>query len=334
MQMLLAAALVRLQITEANRGKSSKVILLIADSMAVREGAEQEKVSRVVRLYKKSLEPLLGLLNIREYSEIVLSSDIEGSDRFREVLESIEESPIVKQLKTEDEGHYAYIRTQTAITCYMNRYRDVGVKVGWICAESRKQMSGRVSPRSLKHWDELKFDRWCEAICRDSTIRYLYAKAGLKQSKHDKQVKVCEGCPYTAYPQDRRYIIQTQVEKDIRTICPIQKQVAAHWKGVAEVCSDLMQAGLVHRSLLPEGCVKKSNVRGTVYNMLNHWVNSSMFFREVVSNDSTFLFSSGPLSVCTYHPMAEDSFRSIRMREMTLVGVVNKPEILQRCTLL
>ncbi len=114
-----------------------------------------------------------------------------------------------------------------------------------------------MSPQSLKHWDELKFDRWCEAICQDSTMQYLYTKAGLKQSGHEKHVSVSEGCPYTAYPRDQRYIVQTQDKKDIKTICPIQKRVATHWKGIAEVCSSLMQAHLVDRTLLPEDCINK-----------------------------------------------------------------------------
>src|ERR1700733_12668748 len=46
MQMLLSATMMRSQILEANRGKSSKIIVLIADSMAVREGADKERVSQ------------------------------------------------------------------------------------------------------------------------------------------------------------------------------------------------------------------------------------------------------------------------------------------------
>lgn len=155
----------------------------------------------------------------------------------------------------------------------MNTYGHVGIKVGWICAESSKQLEGRISAQSLKNWDELKFDRWYEEICLDSNMQYLYTKAGLKQSGKEKNISVSEGCPYTAYSKDRRYIVQTQGKKDIKTVCLIQKIVAAHWKGVAEVCSSLMQAGVMKSTLLPEDCIKKSNVIATVYNMLNHWTN-------------------------------------------------------------
>lgn len=61
MQMLLSATVMRSQIMEANHGKSSKVILLIADSMAIREGAEKEKVSQLVRIYKKKSRALTRL---------------------------------------------------------------------------------------------------------------------------------------------------------------------------------------------------------------------------------------------------------------------------------
>lgn len=280
MQMLLSATIMRSQITEANPEKSSKVVLLIADSMAIREGAEREKVFQIVEIYKKSLEPLLDLLNMKESADIILSSDLESSREYGEVLESIEESPIIEQLKTEDKVHYAYIRTQTAITHWMNKYRNVGIKVGWICAESSKQLNKHVLPQTLKHWDELKFDYWCEAIDQDVHIQYLYAKAGLKQPSCNTRANVSEGCPYTAYTKDQRYIIQTQNRKDIKTICPLQKRVATHWKGVAELCSSLMQANIVGCALLPEDGIKKNNAIATVHNLLNHWSNAPL-----LSND-------------------------------------------------
>lgn len=205
----------------------------------------------------------------------------------------------MRHLKIEDETHYAYIRTQSAITRYMNKYEHVGIKVGWVCAESSKQLNGRALAQSLKHWDELKFDRWCEEICEDSTMQYLYSKAGLKQPGINKQISVSEGCPYTAYPKDQRYSVQTEDKKDIRTICPVQKKVAAHWRGVAEVCSSLMQAHFVHRSLLPEDCIKKTNAVATVYNMLNHWSNPPVLSRSVVCDLVSIPLPPISLSDCT-----------------------------------
>jgi hypothetical protein len=150
-------------------------------------------------------------------------------------------------------------------------------------------------PQSLKHWDELKFDRWYETICKDSTMQYLYAKAGLKQPKQGKHISVSEGCPYTAYPKDQRYILQTQNKKDIAAICQVQKRVAAHWKGVADICSCLVQAHLVNGALLPEECIKKRNVIATVYHMLNHWTNHPV---PVI-----------PLSNRTYSPISNGFYR-------------------------
>lgn len=285
MPMLLSATIMRSQILEANRGKSSKIMVLIADSMAVREGADRQKVLQLIDTYKKSLEPLLELLNIKGSSEILLSSDLERCSEFQQVLDSVENSQIVKQLKVGDEAHYAYVRTQTVITRFMNTHRDVGIKVGWMCVDSTEQLKGRVSAHSLKQWDELKFDRWCEEICEDSTMQYVYAKAGLKQSGKEKNVSVSEGCPYTAFSKDQRYTIQTHDKRDIKTICLIQKRVAMHWKGVAEVCSTLIQARIVHRMLLPEDCIKKNNAIATVYNMLNYWANAPSLFPRINKNE-------------------------------------------------
>jgi hypothetical protein len=273
MHMLLSATVMRAKIMEENPGKSSKVILLIADSMAIREGADKNKVSQLVQIYKKSLEPLLDLLKIKDSYEIILSSDLENRIQYKKTLESIKNSPIVKQLKIDDPIHYKYIRTQTTITHYMNQYENVGIKLGWLCAESSQQLKGQVSAQSLKHWDELKFDRWYQEICKNSTLECLYTKPGLKQPSQGKQVSVIEGCPYTAYPQDKYYTIQTQQEKDIKTICPLQKRVCTQWIDVALVCSNLMQKGLVKSNLLPADCIKERNQVATVYNMLKYWTN-------------------------------------------------------------
>lgn len=329
MQMLLSAAIMRSQIMEANRGQSSKIIILIADSMAIREGAEKEKTSQIIQIYKKSLEPLLDLINIKESSEIILSSELERSSSYGEVLESVENSPIVKQLKEGDKTHYAYVRTQTAITRYMNIHGHAGIKVGWICAESSKQLKGPTTAQSLKQWDELKFDRWCEEICEGSNMQYLYAKAGLKQSGPDKSISVSEGCPYTAYPRDRRYVVNPQGKEDIKTICPIQKRVATHWKGIAEVCSNLMQARLVHCALLPEDCIKKSNAIGTVYNMLNHWANPPELPSRIIEDSPPLILSSDN----SYNPIIEDSYKPL-MPEITYGAALHKPKPRQRCILL
>lgn len=268
MQMLLSAALIRSQIMEANSAKPSKVILLIADSMAIREGAEKEKVLGLVQLYKKSLEPLLDLLNLKESSQFMLSSDLELSNDFQEVHKLVG-----SLLQLEDKVHSSYIRNQTAITRYMNQYEHVGIKVGWICSDSSKQLEGQKPALSLKGWDELKFDRLCQEICLDFSMQYLYTRAGLKQSKENKHIVVKEGCPYTAYSKDQRYTIQTQDKKEIKTICPIQNSVTKHWIKVAQVCSEIIQSGLVKSSLLPKNCIQKSNDKSTVYNMLNYWTN-------------------------------------------------------------
>ena len=189
----------------------------------------------------------------------------------------------------------------------MNIHGHVGIKVGWIYSESSKKLNGRAA-KSLKNWDELKFDRWFQEICKGSTQHFLYAKAGLKQPGEE----IAEGCPYTAYPKDRRYIVQIQDKKDIQTISPIQERIVAQWVNVAEVCSNLIQARLVKSALLPEDCIKKSNPKDTVYTMLNHWAN--------------------PLVLCTYP--VEDSYRPLRMPDRTYVVTLNKQKPSQKCILL
>lgn len=282
MQMLLSATVLRSEIKEANPKEFPTIIILIADSMAVGEGAEREKVFELVELYKKSLKPFLKLLNIRDCTEIVLSSDLEKIRKYQVTRETIESSPVLQQIKAEDPLHYAYISTQTAITRYMQLHKEVGVKVGWISAASSKELNNTLEPKHLKNWDELKFDRWCEMAYPDS-MQYLYTKAGLKQSQDKRHVNVSEGCPYTAYAKDQRYIIQTEEERSLSSICPLQKRVRSHWSGVAEICKSLRQLNIVPNRLIPKGCIQKTNDVLTVTRLLNHWLNLPVISPQSIS---------------------------------------------------
>lgn len=273
MQMLLAATVLRSKIQEVNPERKPRVIILIADSMAVREGADEKRVADLVALYKKSLKPLLELLGLQESAEIVLSSGLEQEESFQSTLNQLDSSDVLQELK-EDGDHYGYIRSQTAITRYMHMQKDVGVKVGWICKQSSQQLNqSHLEAKALICWDELKFDQLCSSIC--PRMQYLYTKAGLKQciNEKGKLLNVLEGCPYTAYNDEHRYVVQVEAPKDIKSIYPVQKSVATHWKGIAEICQKLTQMQVVQESILPTDCIKKTNAVLRTYKMLNHWVN-------------------------------------------------------------
>jgi hypothetical protein len=273
MRMLLAAAILRLQILEGNPEKKSKVILLLADSMAIKEGAEENKVVKIVSLYKKSLEPLVDLLGLKASSEILLSSDLEENEVNQKTLESIKQSETLKEIKKEDKVHYAYIRTQTAITEYMNNCEGVGIKIGWICKESSKQLSNSViSLKSINQWDELTFDLLHKLICPNSTVQCVYTKAGWRLSG--------EKCPYTAFSKDQRITINTRNKRNI--IYPPEKRVVANWKGVVKVCTNLIQAKKINDKLLLKDCIKENNDKATVCNMLNYWINIPMVFSNAL----------------------------------------------------
>lgn len=280
LQMLLSAAVLRSKILEANLQGLSKVIILIADSMAVSEGAEKKEVSQIVSIYRRCLEPLLDALKIKEDSQVILSSDLEGVSEYQEILLSLEQTPVLQTLK-EDQEHYRYIHTQTAITRYMHLHQNVGVKVGWICNDSSQQLHHSIEHELLKKWDELKFDRICKAVCSDSRIQYLYAKAGLKQPKTPTgQVNIIEGCPYTAYDIHNRYLLK--VERDLNVIPKPQKKVVNHWKPIVNVCAILKANGIVKDTLLPGSCIHKTNDVATVHLSLNYWVNMPTINNETI----------------------------------------------------
>lgn len=276
MQMLLSAAIMKMQIQQTNPGKQPKVILLIADSMAASEAKKEQAdaesiantISQITQVYKESLKPLIDLLHMKESAEIVLLSELQERKEYQTILDEIKNSKHLKDLKL-DQKSTDYVTSQTAITRYMSQHRDVGIKVGWILESSKEKIKKTGQIKKLQ-WDELKFDICYKKIVetKDLTMQYLYAKAGLKQ---DEQ-RLIEGCPYTGYAKHQPYIIQTQTQKDIATINPIQVGIVHHWKGIAQVCSHLMQAHLVNSQLLPKDCIQDSD-ESTIYGMLNYWSN-------------------------------------------------------------
>jgi hypothetical protein len=307
-QMLLAAKCLQAQVKEKNHRLQSNVILLIADSMAIHEGANPDKVDQIVKIYKKCLEPWINLLHLSSCHEILLSSELEKKEEFIHTLTKVQENRIAKQLKTNDPDHYAYVHTECAHTLFLNRYYSVGIKLGWIC-ESSKKFICSASPESLTHWDELKFDKWTQKICQnDCTMQFLYARAGLKNTKTAHQTQVSEGPPYTAFAKDRRYIMQVATPITIN-ICSLEKKISSHWRGIAEICNGLIRAGLVDEKLLRGDCIKKSNERATVTNLLNHWINVPtkpvITFTAIEPNSTQSIF--GPLTL-------EDSFKPLVMQ--------------------
>jgi hypothetical protein len=284
-QMLLSAAILRAQVLEANPQKPSKVIILIADSMAINEGAEKGEVARIVAIYKRCLDSLLETLNLKGHTDVMLSSELEEVPEYQATLLSLEKNDTLQKLK-EDQQHYAYIFNQTAMVHYMHVHRDVGVKVGWICANSSKHLTSDCSePGLLKNWDELKFDMIYKIACPDSKMQYLYAKAGLKQLQTPNgHVNVIEGCPYTAYSKQHPYLMK--IKEEGGEISIPSKRIVHHWTPVVKVCASLTEMGILQDKILPKSAIYKTNNVATVQNMLKYWSNMPVFLNANAQGNS------------------------------------------------
>lgn len=174
MQMLVAAKILTEKI-----GMESRVFILIADSMAIDEGADPGLVKKVKELYISSLAPFIALLRLN--AEILLASDLVSSE--------LEDGPAVASIEAPD-----YVRSQTAISNFMHTRLDVGIKIGW-------QKKG---PMDKTCWDERRFDEHT-----GKRIQYLYTRAGLKAVGKGKTPCISEAPPYTAFAGDRRFVINT-----------------------------------------------------------------------------------------------------------------------------
>jgi len=137
-QMLATERILKAQMDELKPSKPFKCLLLIADSMAIREGAAIYHVTQRINDYLKKLHVLLNKLDLKDSTAVVLSSEIEGSEEFQKIESLIAQTDLMKYHWTKDKVHSAYMQAQTAITHYIHACRDVGFKIGWLKIESSK----------------------------------------------------------------------------------------------------------------------------------------------------------------------------------------------------
>lgn len=266
--MLLAATAYLTRRKEIDPSSSPKLVILVADSMALQEGSKQgftkEDIDRITCIYRKSLEPLLKLLKIGEQTEIVLASDLEKRKDFRSCLDEINQNPRMQEIEETDPVHSNYVRQQSAITRYMEKHLSVGMKLGW-----------RRKAPSSNSWDELTFDRFYRDIFPSSKMQYVYAKAGLRKVETSKQPNTKEACPYTAFEEDRRYVINTTEDVSIATrdVYRLNGALSSHWDSIIDVCSKLKEASLVDESILPEEVSTLNSRKAKIYRSLDLWVN-------------------------------------------------------------
>lgn len=185
---------------------TTKVIVLVADSMALREGADLTKVGEIVELAKRALAFWSGKLRLS--LEVILSSEIERSEEYQALVRSLEgeftDLPLEKQ---------QYFLSQTANTIFLYN-QGVRVKLGW-----------QMSKRGVS--DEGVFDERCAKTGRVPELQCLYAKAGLKKEGH------LEAPPYIALLGDER------PRFGVSEFYPLTKRHVARWSSMFEVCAAL-----------------------------------------------------------------------------------------------
>lgn len=275
MHMLLSAVALRAEIAQNNAGQQSRVVILIANSMAVHEGADIRQVGQITDVYVRSIVILLEQLNLKDCTNLVLSSDLEADVRYRQTIQTLEREPSLDSIRS-DAAHYNYILRQTAINSYMETYRDVGVKIGWIYKDSSRLLTrSTIEPETAARWDELKFDCICKKVLPASIMQYLYTKAGMSQSAaHNGD----ERPPYTSYARDDRYTLQ---DVNIVNIPNPSRALVNQWAGIAELCTELANNRIISTTLLPSDCIHRTNRVQTVRRMLNHWLNLRAMYQTI-----------------------------------------------------
>lgn len=213
-KMLLAAKVAALTL------HSRRVIILIPDSMAKNEGADQKEVDKIILVYRKCLASLIDLLNMNDCAEIMLSSKLEKKEEYIKTHANMAASESVKKLKCKSEHKY-YIATQSTITQHMHLHENVGVKIGWVKAKGIPLIAKDEELSDLSRYDELEFDLIYKGLCPESRMQYLYVDAGSKHLIKQGAINYQEAPPYTAFSADHRYTMQTSIQKSIVDTCPI-----------------------------------------------------------------------------------------------------------------
>ncbi|MCC8462479.1 MAG: hypothetical protein LN546_04860 [Rickettsia endosymbiont of Ecitomorpha arachnoides] len=243
MHMLMTATI----LCNKNQSNNSKLIIILADSMAKEEGADINELRSCIEAYKKALNNLLDILKMKEDTEIICLSSLENNKDYENICESIKSNEKVQWLTSNDPGHSKYIISQTAIINYLHIHKNVGVKIGWIYKESNYPMAYSTIAAALKKWDELKFDRYYKEICSDK-LEFLYCRAGIEKLNKGN---IQEACPYIAYSKDSRYIL------DYSNTQQIPKNITKQWDWIPKI----LELQISNNDVV------------AISHTLNHWLN-------------------------------------------------------------
>lgn len=241
-------------------------VILIADSLAEKAGANKKELNERVKEYKDILTALLELLNMKDHSQILLSSIVMKTDEYKLIENTLEGKGLMKGLKNDGE-HYHYILGQLAMTEYLYTYYGVGIKVGWMCNTKNPKPSSSITPSGQKKWDEPEFDG-LYAQAYQNEMKYLYCKAGLKLHSKSKQVNFVECCPYTCYPHEGgRFLLKNNLPTKLK----LYRTVTKRWEEMLKVWSELLKENVINPEAYPIYCVKPLNLKASVTNFLKYW---------------------------------------------------------------
>lgn len=264
-RMILIAFISRHLIQLENPGQNCCLIVLLADAMAEKDGANKDELALKIQEYTEDLKKLLHLLNMENYTKILLASEVMKSESYLTTQIALQGEAVMKELEN-DKDHYHYIVSELALTQYFYENHNVGLKIGWIYeAEGKADQSG---DGNIKGWDELKFDTW-HARVYPKTVKYLYSKAGLKQKMIGNRADITEACPYLAFPENHRLLLRPDQEFKMK----MYEKITKRWAEVYQVCLELYEKEMVDAIFFPPECVKENNIKASVQNLLKYWMN-------------------------------------------------------------
>ena len=257
-KMLFCAKILCHQIREEKK-EDSHVFVVLANSLAEKELGLKQEVESIVKLYHDKTGHLLKELKLDQSSSIILSSELEKDPLFTSIHEEISSSSCLEAVDV-DAQHY--VSKESAITRWMHLCNDVGCKIGWIT--SRRL---HLKPFDTEPWDEKRFDRIYTTLFPKDSMQFFYSKCGLKLHKGS----FVETCPYIGFKEDGRLFFKSHT--NLKELRKISRKESKEWFGLAQLSSEMKIKEEVSSSFISDDCIRNSNQRKSVFNLISLWVN-------------------------------------------------------------
>lgn len=210
-------------------GKKSIIYLLLADHMAYDTLTSSDILECALRIsedYQQKLSAIVQNLDMNDYLQIYLSSNLNKEPVYQQMLKTISqmtcEDKEVVEIRAGGKKHQYYFEQQTAQVEYFRTIHQCKIKISW--TRQRKTRDIKIS----NSYDESHFDRIYEKFFPENDLSVVFVDSGYSINDDNRKV-----IPYCAASQEDRILFDSSVNhKSVRVDTLLGKNILTYYRTI------------------------------------------------------------------------------------------------------